>query len=127
MSERVAELIAPVAGDENAIPWVTPPLPGTEVITFRGYGDGRTEAFVLPGDASVRIAAERKLELRVVRPDGSDAVGPARMSFGGLGLGAIPEAGNYAFEAKTAAGWAITVVFAATSSAGAVAAARGAG
>ena len=119
MSERVAELIAPVTGDENAIPWVTPPIPGTEVITFRGYGDGRTEAFVLPGDASVRIVAERKLELRVVRPDGSDAVGPARMSFGGLGLGAIPEGGTYALEAKTEAGWAVTVVFAATSSAAA--------
>lgn len=117
MSERVAELIAPTAGAESAIPWVTPPLPGTQVLTFRGYGDGRTEAFVLPGDASVRIAAERKLALRVVRPDGTDAVKPASMSFGGLGLGAIPEAGTYALEATTEAGWAVTVVFAATSSA----------
>lgn len=112
MSEQTAELIAPVVGPENAIPWPTPPLPDTSMLTFRGYGDGRTAAFVLPGDASVRIAAERGLVLRVVRPDGTDAVNPANMRFGGLGLGAIPQGGTYAFEARTAAGWAITVVFA---------------
>jgi hypothetical protein len=113
MSQQTAELIAPVSGAENAIPWPTPPLPGFSMITFRGYGDGRTEPFVLPGDASVRIAAERgPFVLRVVRPDGTDAVNPANMRYGGLGLGAIPQGGTYAFEVRTAAGWAITVVFA---------------
>ena len=117
MSERTVELIAPTAGAENAIPWVTPVLPGTSALTFRGYGDGRTEAFVLPSDGSVRIAAERgPFALRVVRPDGSDAVKPALMSFGGLGLGAIPEGGAYALEVHTHQGWGVTVVFAATSS-----------
>jgi hypothetical protein len=113
MNEATAALVAPVSGYENAIPWVTPPLPGMSVLTFRGYGDGRTEPFVLPGDASVRIAAERgPFGLRVVRPDGTDAVNPANMRFGGLGLGAIPEGGTYALEVRTAGCWGITVVFA---------------
>lgn len=114
MSEQTAALIAPVSGAENAIPWPTPPIPDTAMLTFRGRGNGRTESFVLPGDASVRIAAERgPFVLRVVRPDGSDAVNPANMRYGGLGLGAIPQGGTYAFEVRTAEGWAITVVFAA--------------
>jgi hypothetical protein len=112
MSEQTAVPIAPVSGAENAIPWPTPTLPGTSVLTFRGYGNQRTEAFALPGDASVRIAAERgPFVLRVVRPDGSDAVNPADMTFGGLGLGAIPEGGTYSFEVRTAERWGITVVF----------------
>jgi hypothetical protein len=114
MSERTAELIAPAAGAESAIPWPTPPLPDTSMVTFRGFGDGRTESFVLPGDASVRIAAARgPFVLRVVRPDGTDAVNPANMRFGGLGLGAIPQGGTYAFDVRSPDGWAITVVFAA--------------
>ena len=114
MSEQTAGLVAGVAGAENAIPWPTPVLPGTAVITFRGYGNQSTEPFVLPGDASVRIAAERgPFALRVVRPDGTDAVNPASMPFGGLGLGAIPEGGTYALEVQTPERWGVTVVFAA--------------
>jgi hypothetical protein len=113
MNENAAVLVVPVADAENAIPWPTPVLPGTSVLTFRGYGNGRTEPFVLPGDASVRIAAERgPFALRVLRPDGTDAVNPANMPFGGLGLGAIPEGGTYTLEVRTPERWGITVVFA---------------
>jgi hypothetical protein len=113
MSEQTAELVAGVPGAENAIRWPTPMLPGVLVLTFRGHGDGRTESFVLPGDASVRIVAERgPFVLRVVRPDGSDAVKPADMSYGGFGLGSITEGGAYAFEARAVGAWGITVLFA---------------
>jgi hypothetical protein len=114
MSEQTAVPIPAMAGAESAIPWPTPMLPGMSVLTFRGYGNQTTEAFVLPSDASVRIAAERgPFVLRVIRPDGIDAVNPANMRFGGFGLGAIPEGGTYTFEVRTAASWGITVVFAA--------------
>ncbi len=116
MSQHTADLIAPVSGAENAVRWPTPAVPGTSVLTFRGYGDGRTEPFVVPADASVRIVAERgPFGLRVVRPDGSDAVSPASMPFGGLGLGALPEGGTYAMEVRAPGLWGITVVFATSS------------
>lgn len=113
MSAQTAELIAGVPGAENAIRWPTAMVPGASALTFRGYGDGRTEPFALPGDASVRIVAERgPFVLRVVRPDGSDAVRPANMGYGGFGLGAIPEGGTYAFEARAPGLWGVTVLFA---------------
>jgi hypothetical protein len=114
MNEQLAAPVAPAPGAENAIPWPTPMLPDTAMLTFRGYGSQSTAAFVLPGDASVRIAAERgPFVLRVIRPDGTDAVSPAKMPYGGLGLGAIPAGGTYTLEVRTAERWGITVVFAA--------------
>lgn len=112
MNTPTVERIAAVSGPENAILWPTPTLPGTTMLTFRGYGNGSTEPFVLSGDAAVRIAAERgPFALRVVRPDGTDAVNPASMPFGGLGLGAILEGGTYALEVKTPERWGVTIVF----------------
>ena len=72
MSEKPAA-VAPKHGAEHAVPWPTPPIPGTSVLTFWGSGDRTTDPFVLPGDASVRIVAEKgPLALRVLRPDGTD-------------------------------------------------------
>lgn len=115
MSEQTAELIAPLTGAEHAIPWPAPPLPGVATLTFRGCGDGRTEAFELPRDASVRILADGgPFGLRVLRPDGSDAVNAATLPGGGLGLGQLPEAGTYALEVRAPGLWAVTVAFFAT-------------
>lgn len=115
MSEQTAELIAPLSGAEHAIPWPAPPLPGVDTLTFRGFGDGRTEEFVLPRDASVRILADGgPFELRVMRPDGTYAVNAAKLPHGGLGLGELREAGTYALEVSAPGRWAVTVAFFAT-------------
>ena len=111
MSEQTVELIAPLAGAEYAIPWPAP-LPGVDTLTFRGHGDGRTETFELPRDASVRILADGgPFGLRVLRPDGSDAVSPARLPGGGLGLGQLAEPGTYALEVCAPGQWAVTIAF----------------
>ena len=98
-------------GAEHAVPWPTPPIPGTSVLTFWGTGDQTSAAFVLPGDASVRIVAEKgPLALRVLRPDGTDGAEIAPMG-GGMALGAIPQGGTYTLDVRAPARWGVTVVF----------------
>jgi hypothetical protein len=104
--------LAPMHGPENAVPWPTPPIPGTEMLTFWGSGDATTQEFALPGDASVRIAVEKgPFALRVLRPDGTDAANIAPIPDAGLGLGAIPEGGTYTLEVRTGGSWGVTLVF----------------
>ena len=111
MSDAPAARVAPVAGADSAVPWPTPPIPGTSVLTFWGTGDQSTEAFVLPGDASVRIIAETgPIAVRVLNPDGSDGakLAPAGR---GLALGAIPAGGTYTLEVRTPGRWGVTLVY----------------
>ncbi len=112
MSEHATERMIPLNGPEHAVPWPTPFLPGTTMLTFWGTGDRVTEPFVLTGDASVRIAAEKgPFVMRVLHPDGTDATALAPLPNGGLGLGAIPRAGTYALEVRAPGTWGVTVVF----------------
>jgi hypothetical protein len=77
MSDRPPAPIAPRHGAEFAVPWPTPPIPGTALVTFWGSGDATSEPFTLPGDASVRIAAETgPFALRVLNPDGTTCERP---------------------------------------------------
>jgi hypothetical protein len=111
MSEQSAR-VAPLVGTEYAVPWPTPPLPGTSMLTFWGNGDQTSESFTLPCDASVRIAVETgPFALRVLNPDGTDATTLAPIPDGGLALGAIPHGGTYTLEVKAPARWGVTVVF----------------
>jgi len=104
--------VAPVAGPERAVPWPTPPIPGTSMLTFWGSGDQTSEPFTLPGDASVRMAIEEgPFVLRVLNPDGTDAATLAPVPDGGMALGAIPQGGTYTLEVKAPGRWGITVVF----------------
>jgi hypothetical protein len=101
-----------MAGPERAVPWPTPPIPGTSMLTFWGSGDQSTEEFTLPGDASMRMAAEKgPFVVRLLNPDGTDATKLAPVPNGGLALGAIPQGGTYTLEVKTPGRWGITVVF----------------
>ena len=110
MSEKPAA-VAPKHGAEHAVPWPTPPIPGTSVLTFWGSGDRTTDSFVLPGDASVRIVAEKgPLALRVLRPDGTDGATLAPAG-GGMTLGMIPAGGTYTLDVRAPARWGVTVVF----------------
>ena len=109
---KFAARVAPVTGAGKAVPWPTPPIPGTTLLTFWGTGDQLSEVFTLPGDASVRIAVEKgPFVLRVLNPDGSDATKIAPVPDGGMALGAIPHGGTYTLEVKAPARWGITVVF----------------
>ncbi len=113
MSDRPPAPIAPRHGAEFAVPWPTPPIPGTALVTFWGSGDATSEPFTLPGDASVRIAAETgPFALRVLNPDGTDGAAIAPVPTGGLALGAIPRGGTYTLDVRTAGRWGVTVVFA---------------
>jgi hypothetical protein len=108
----MSEPLAPIHGPEKAVPWPTPPIPGTSTLTFWGSGDATTQQFTLPGDASVRIAVEKgPLTVRVLRGDGTDAADIAPIPNAGLGLGAIPEGGTYTLDVRTAGSWGITIVF----------------
>jgi hypothetical protein len=108
----MSEPLAPMHGQEKAVPWPTPPIPGTSMLTFWGSGDATTQEFALPSDASVRIAVERgPFALRVRRPDGSDGADIAPIPDAGLGLGAITEGGTYTLEVRTGGSWGITIVF----------------
>lgn len=108
----MSEPLAPLHGPENAVPWPTPPIPGTAMLTFWGSGDATTQPFTLPGDASVRIAVEKgPLTVRVLRSDGSDGANIAPIPNAGLGLGAIPEGGIYTLDVRTTGSWGITIVF----------------
>jgi hypothetical protein len=99
-------------GPEKAVPWPTPPIPGTSMITFWGKGDAATEEFALPADASVRIAVETgPATVRVLRPDGTEGATVAPIPNAGMALAQIPAAGTYALEVRTAGSWGITVVF----------------
>jgi hypothetical protein len=112
MSEQPPTTVAPLHGERHAVPWPTPPIPGTSTISFWGKGDAVTEPFTLPGDASIRIALETgPMELRVLRPDGSAGATVAPIPNAGMALAAIPEGGIYTLEVKTAGAWGITVVF----------------
>jgi hypothetical protein len=108
----MSEPLAPIHGPEKAVPWPTPPIPGTSMLTFWGSGDATTQQFTLPGDASVRIAVEKgPLTVRVLRGDGTDAANIAPIPNAGLGLGAIPEGGTYTLDVRTAGSWGISIVF----------------
>ncbi len=104
--------LAPLHGAEHTVPWPTPPIPGTSMLSFWGKGDQTTEPFTLPGDASMRIAVEKgPMTLRVLRPDSSEGATVAPIPDAGLALAAIPEGGTYTLEVKTAGSWGVTVVF----------------
>jgi hypothetical protein len=104
--------LAPMHGPENAVPWPTPPIPGTSMLTFWGTGDANTQEFTLPSDASVRIAVEKgPFALRVLRPDGTDGANIATIPNAGLGLGAIPKGGTYTLDVRTSGSWGISIVF----------------
>ncbi|MBM3982435.1 MAG: hypothetical protein FJ304_19625 [Planctomycetes bacterium] len=106
MSERVA----PRYGAEHAVPWATPPIPGTVLVTFRGTGDGTSEPFAIPAAASVRVSAVGALVLRVVRADG--AVGATiNAPAGGQALAELPHAGTYALDVRASGEWGVTVVY----------------
>jgi|GEM_PF-2782007 len=112
MSEQPAERLAPRHGPEQAVPWPTPHIPGTAMLTFWGVGDQTTQEFTLPGDASMRIAVEKgPLTVRVLRPDGSEGATLAPIPNAGLALGAIPTGGTYTLEVQTLGAWGITIVF----------------
>lgn len=112
MSDQAAPL-APLPGAENAVPWPTPPIPGTSMLTFWGARDGTTQPFTLPSDASLRIVVEKgPFVLRVLKSDGSEGATVAPVPNAGLALAAIPEGGTYTLEVRTAGGWGVTVVFA---------------
>jgi hypothetical protein len=109
--------LAPLHGPEHAVPWATPPIPGTALVTFWGTGDATTEAFATTGEASLRMAVETgPFELRVVRPDGTGGADLAPVPRGCLALGSIPEAGTYHLEVRATGNWGVTVVFAAPKS-----------
>jgi hypothetical protein len=111
MSEQPMR-VTPVAGPEHAVPWPTPQLPGSTMLTFWGDGDQTSETFTLPGDASIRMVIERgPFVLRVLNPDGTDGATLAPVPDGGMALGAIPQGGTYTLEVKAPGKWGITVVF----------------
>ncbi len=106
------ELLAPIHGPEHAVPWPTPPIPGTSMLTFWGTGDAATQEFALPADASVRIAVEKgPMTLRVLRPDGSEGANVVPIPEAGLALAQIPTSGNYRLEVLTAGSWGITIIY----------------
>jgi hypothetical protein len=112
MSDRPTAPLVPRHGAEHAVPWPTPPIPGTALLSFWGKGPGATEPFVLPGDASLRIAAETgPFVLRVLRPDGTDGATVAPVPNAGLALGAIPQGGTYTLDIRTEGCWGVTIVF----------------
>jgi hypothetical protein len=115
MSQPTPAPLTPHHGPENAVPWPTPPIPGTELITFWGTGSATTEPFTLPGDASVRIAIETgPLVLRVLNPDGTDGTDGATVApipNAGLALAAIPQGGTYTLAVETTGNWGISIVF----------------
>jgi hypothetical protein len=112
MSEQPVAPLSAHHGPEYAVPWPTPPIPGTELITFWGTGPATTEPFVLPGDASVRIAVEKgPFTLRVLRPDGTDGATLAPIPDAGLALGAIPQGGTYTLDVQTTGNWGVSIVF----------------
>jgi hypothetical protein len=112
MSDTPTPRVAALPGAERAIPWPTPPIPGTSMLTFWGSGDQSTEEFTLPSDASMRMIAETgPFVVRLLNPDGTDTTELAPVPNGGLALGAIPQAGTYTLEVKTPGRWGITVVY----------------
>ena len=112
MSDQPAAPLAPLPGVEHAVPWPTPPIPGTSMLTFWGKGDATTQDFTLPADASVRIAVEKgPTALRVLRPDGTEGAAVAPIPDAGLALAQIPAGGVYRLEVRTAGSWGITVIF----------------
>lgn len=107
----MSEPLAPIHGPEKAVPWPTPPIPGTSMLTFWGQGDATTQEFTIPGDASVRIAVEKgPMALRVLRPDGTDGAEVGPIPDAGLALAQIPAGGTYTLEVRTAGSWGVTVV-----------------
>lgn len=112
MSDTPAARVEAVPGAERAVPWPTPPIPGTAMLTFWGDGDQCSEAFTLPSDGSMRIVAEKgPFVVRLLNPDGTDATSLAPVPNGGLALGAVPNAGTYTLEVKTPGRWGITIVY----------------
>jgi hypothetical protein len=112
VSEQHDQRPAPLHGARHAMPWPTPLPPGCSALSFYGAGGQATQAFVLAGDAALRIGAEKgPFVLHVRRPDGS-ALEVADLPEGGLALMAIPEGGTYTLEIQAPARWAVTVVFA---------------
>lgn len=108
----MSEPLAARYGTEHAVPWATPPIPGTHQLSFWGHGDGVTEPFVLPGDASVRVVVETgPFVLRVLRPDGSEGAPQVPVPNPGLALSAIPAGGTYTLEVRTSGSWGVTVVY----------------
>jgi hypothetical protein len=108
----MSEPLTPIYGPEKAVPWPTPPIPGTSMLTFWGKGDATTQEFTLPGDASVRIAVgQGPMALRVLRPDGSEGASVTPIPDAGLALAQIPTGGTYRLEVRTAGSWGVSLVF----------------
>jgi hypothetical protein len=106
MSARIAARY----GAEHAIPWATPPIPGTALVTFRGTGDGTSEPFALPGAASVRASAVGALALRVLGADGTQAT-EVNAPHGGPALAELQNAGTYVLDVRASGDWGVTVVY----------------
>ncbi len=103
--------LAPLHGPDHAVPWPTPPIPGTVQITFWGTGDAATEFFATASDASVRMAVETgPFEVRVLREDGTSGADLAPVPHACLALGSIPEAGTYRLDVRATGNWGVTVV-----------------
>jgi hypothetical protein len=113
MTEKHDHRPAPVHGVQHAIAWPIPVPSGCSALTFRGAGVQTTEEFLLPGNAVLRIAAEKTgpFLLRVRRPDGSTLADVADLPNGGLAIMAIPEGGTYTIEVRAPARWGVTVVY----------------
>lgn len=104
--------LAPLHGPDHAVPWPTPPIPGTVQITFWGTGDATTEFFATASEASVRMAVETgPFEVCVLREDGTSGADLAAVPRACLALGSIPAAGTYRLDVRATGNWGVSVVF----------------
>lgn len=104
--------LAALHGPEHAVPWATPPIPGTVQVTFWGTGDATTEFFATASEASVRMAVETgPFEVLVKREDGTSGADIDPVPDGCLALGSIPKAGTYRLEVRATGNWGVTVIF----------------
>lgn len=108
----MSEPLAALHGPEHAVPWPTPPIPGTALVTFWGTGDATTEPFEVSEEASVRMAVETgPFAVRVLNPDGTDAADLAPVPRPCMALGSIPAAGTYTLAVRATGAWGVTVAF----------------
>jgi hypothetical protein len=114
VNDKTSGRLPPLHGIEHVVPWPIIRLPpGASVMSFWGSGDQTTQAFVLHGDASLRIVIERGLLfLRVLCPDGREVGHQTTMPGPGLAIDDIPIAGTFMLEVRASGRWAITVIYA---------------
>jgi hypothetical protein len=106
----------PVAGADNAVPWIAPCPPDAHLLTFWGTGSAHSGEFFLPSDAAIRIVVrDGPIVVRVRRNDGSFLadVGFVDGKTARLALLAIPRSGTYSLvvEAEARGDWGLTVVY----------------